>query len=149
MTFYLLTESHILNRLTQELQAAVEDPRQLPSWSSLEQLPYLCAVILEGLRLSYGVSARTPRVPVDEDLVYHGLRTPAMSDSSDIIDYIIPRGTAIGMSSWIMHHNEAIFPNSTMFVPERWLDEKGQQRKDLEQYLLSFSKGSRQCLGMK
>jgi cytochrome P450 len=75
--------------------------------------------------------------------------TSAMSDSSDSIDYIIPRGTAIGMSSWIMHHNEVIFPNSTMFIPERWLDEKGQQRKDLEQYLLSFSKGSRQCLGMK
>jgi cytochrome P450 len=73
ITFYLLTKSHILNQLTQELQVAVEDPRQLPSWYSLEQLPYLRAVILEGLRLSYGVSARTPRVPVDEDLVYHGL----------------------------------------------------------------------------
>lgn len=148
-TFHLLNAPRILNKLTQELQTVVEDPQHLPSWSTLEKLPYLSAVILEGLRLSYGVSFRSPRVAIDEDLVYHGVWSATGLHKEDHIEYIIPRGTAIGMSGWMVHHNETIFPNSTTYIPERWLDEKGERQQELEKYFLSFSKGSRQCLAMK
>jgi hypothetical protein len=47
----------------------------------------------------------------------------------------------------MMHHNENIFPQSHMFVPERWVNQ-GDGGKGLERYLVSFSKGSRQCIGM-
>jgi cytochrome P450 len=53
------------------------------------------------------------------------------------------------MSSAILHHNEDIFPSSSEFIPERWLDEKQQVREDLKKFLLAFSHGSRQCTGMK
>jgi cytochrome P450 len=51
------------------------------------------------------------------------------------------------MTSVMMHHNETVFPDSYSYVPERWLDPA--ERKRLEKYLVSFSKGTRQCLGMK
>lgn len=49
------------------------------------------------------------------------------------------------MSSVQIHHNEAIFPNSKNFEPERWLDGKN---KAGEKYMVSFTAGSRQCLGI-
>lgn len=50
------------------------------------------------------------------------------------------------MSSWVVHHNEEIFPNSTKFDPNRWGDPE--VCKALEKYLFAFGKGSRQCVGM-
>ncbi|KAF2395907.1 cytochrome P450 [Trichodelitschia bisporula] len=138
LTFHLLDKPAMLERLTGELDRAAPDPKRLPPWASLERLPFLSACILEALRLSYGVATRLARVAPDEDLVYEGKG----------VRYVIPRGTAVSMANPLIHHNEEIFPEPLEFVPERWLDGKGGRRRDLEGYLLSFSKGSRQCLGM-
>lgn len=54
ITFHLLNKPELLARLHKEVSQAVEDPRHLPPWSVLEDLPYLQAVVREGLRLSYG-----------------------------------------------------------------------------------------------
>lgn len=51
------------------------------------------------------------------------------------------------MTAYIQHHNEAIFPDSHKFIPERWLDPV--ERRRLEKYMVAFSRGSRQCVGMK
>jgi cytochrome P450 len=109
----------------------------------LEQLPYLSAVLLEAIRLSYGVATRLPRIAPDETLIYEG----KFGDKP--VQHIIPPGTAIGMSSVLMHANQDIFPDPDEFRPERWLMENGTRRKELEGYLFSFGKGTRQCLGMK
>ncbi|KAH8429750.1 cytochrome P450 [Aspergillus melleus] len=61
-------------------------------------------------------------------------------------EWTIPAGTPVEMTSVLMHHNEEIFPDSYSFIPERWIDLC--ERKRLEKYMVSFSKGSRQCLGM-
>ncbi|GAB1194036.1 hypothetical protein APSETT444_003275 [Aspergillus pseudonomiae] len=58
----------------------------------------------------------------------------------------MPYLTPVGMSSTLMHHDERIFPDSHKFIPERWLDME--QRKQLEKYMVAFTKGSRQCIGM-
>lgn len=143
ITYNVLSKPEVLRRLTAELTDAGFDGSNL-TWASLEKLPYLSGVILEGLRLSYGVSARTPRIAVDEDLVYQG-----NVKGKGKVEYLVPRGWAIGCSSAAMHHNEDVFPDSNTYIPERWIDEHGNRRKDLEKCLMSFSKGSRQCLGMK
>ncbi|KAI5922014.1 trichodiene oxygenase [Camillea tinctor] len=54
------------------------------SVSSLEQLPYLTAVIMEGLRLSPSVASRLARVAPDRDLFYD--------------KWCIPKGTPVEMS---------------------------------------------------
>lgn len=141
ITFYLLSQPAMLQRLSEELAGAVPDAKHL-SWPVLEKLPYLHGVIMEGLRLSYGVSARSPRIATDEDLVYQGV------SGETKFEYVIPRGWAIGMSSALVHHNEGVFPENEEFVPERWVDEDGNRKRDLEKYLMSFSRGSRACLGM-
>jgi hypothetical protein len=143
MTYHLLTKPELLAKLTRELEGVVEDPRHLPGFNVLEALPYLGAVIQEGLRLSYGVSSRTARVPTEENLLYRG------EWNKKPVEHVIPQGYAVGMSAFVTHHNERAFPDSYTFAPERWLDENNQRRKDVERSMLAFSKGSRSCLGMK
>lgn len=158
-TFYLKTQPETYSRLAKELQAVTPDPKSLPSWAALERLPYLIsslqhpslpmannthsAVILESIRLSYGVATRLARISPDKDLFYEGTL------AGKAYNYTIPKGSPIGMSSVIMHANEDIFPQAAEFIPERWLKEDGSRRHELERYIMSFSKGSRQCLGMK
>lgn len=144
ITFHLLTKPHLLEKLQSELRQVVDssNPRSLPPWSVLETLPYMNAVIQEGLRLSYGVSGRTARVATQEDLVYRG------TFDKNPVEYVIPRGYAVGMSAAIAHHDENVYPESYEFIPERWLDGNSKKR-DAERASLSFSKGSRSCPGKR
>jgi cytochrome P450 len=50
------------------------------------------------------------------------------------------------MTSLLLHNNEETFPNPEKFDPERWMDPT--ERHRLEKYLVAFSKGSRQCIGI-
>ncbi|KAI1380485.1 cytochrome P450 [Hypoxylon crocopeplum] len=140
ITYHLLNQPELLARLSQELHQAVDDPQHLPSWNVLERVPYLQAVIKEGLRLSYGTSARSSRVPTQESLLYRG------EWEGKQVEYVIPRGYAIGVSSAIIHHDESVFPNSSSFMPERWLD--AEKRKLADRGMFAFSRGSRSCIGM-
>jgi cytochrome P450 len=135
ITYFLLTRPEITACLAEDLKGI--DPGNL-SWCELEQHSYLNGVIYEGLRLSYGMSSRLAMVPRNENLHYQ----------NGGYQYFIPRGTPIGMSSSIMHHDENIFPNSYEFMPERWIDSHGQKNKALEKYIACFGRGTRQCLGM-
>jgi hypothetical protein len=49
------------------------------------------------------------------------------------------------MSALGMHTNEKIYPDPYKFEPERWIGPD----KVPDKYLISFSKGSRSCLGIK
>lgn len=144
---YLLSQPATLSNLERELAPVIRDPKNLPTWAVLEKLPYLSAVILEGLRLSYGVATRLQRISPDEPLYFRSSVKSEKHEST--VDYVIPPGTPVGMTSVLVHHNPDIFPNPLEFMPERWLDESGLRTKGLNGFLLSFSKGSRQCLGIK
>ncbi|KAL4914814.1 cytochrome P450 [Aspergillus aurantiobrunneus] len=111
-------------------------------WVALEKLAYLRAVNSEGLRLSYGVSQRLAQIASKETLLYRG------EHNGRDIEYSIPVGTPMGMSNAINHHNEEAFPDSHAFMPERSLGVDEAQRRRMEACLTSFSKGSRQCLGI-
>ncbi|KAF7113807.1 hypothetical protein CNMCM5793_004862 [Aspergillus hiratsukae] len=126
--FYLLNDPATMQKLKAELETVGPDPPLI----QLEQLPYLTGVMLEGIRLSYGVSARLPRIAPYNALKFR--------------DWTIPPGTPVSMSCILLHHDETIFPDSHRFKPERWLD--AAERKRLEKYMVAFSKGSRQCIGM-
>lgn len=68
---------------------------------------------------------------------------------ADNCDYEIPAGVPVGMTSVLVHLNPDLFPQPTAFKPERWLNSKGERDRRLEKYILSFSRGSRQCIGIK
>ncbi|GFF63200.1 cytochrome P450 [Aspergillus udagawae] len=139
ITYYLLKQPHTLSRLRTELIASIPHPGAHVGIKVLEQLPYLTAVIQEGLRLSYSVAGRLARVSPEEVLIFH--------DSKRKRDWHIPPGTPVSMTSVFVHNDPAIYPEPTKFRPERWLeaDEEGGR---LGQYLVSFSKGSRQCISI-
>lgn len=109
-------------------------------WTELEQRPYLWAVIHEALRMMPGISHRSARIARNEDLVYKS------RDGS--VEWFIPRGTPIGMTSMINHWDKELFPNPDQFIPERWLVH-GQPNYALQKMLISFGKGSRSCIGEK
>lgn len=134
-TYYIITDPRILNTLMTELNTTRPDPHHQPILPliELEKLPYLSAVVLEALRISYGVSHRLQRISPEESFCYH--------------DVVLPAGTPVSMSSVLMHDNEGIFPEPRKFKPERWLP-LGTTGMALQKYLVPFSRGSRQCLGM-
>jgi cytochrome P450 len=132
ITCHLLSNPAILQKLKAELATAMPDPDIVTQGTTLANLPYLTGVIKEGLRLGYGVSTRLQRIP-HEPLIF----------SSGDRDWTIPAGTPVGMTSVLIHHDESIFPDSKEFRPERWIEDPR-----LDRYLVAFSKGSRQCLGM-
>lgn len=137
-TFYLLQNPELLEKLTTELCTVVTDSRCLPSWSTLE-LPLLNAVVNEALRLSYGVPGRSSRIATHEGLLYRGSWAPPGSPSVVKVAHVVPRGFNVGMSTLLLHHNEAVFPDSHSFLPERWLNDDGSRRKDLDRFLFSVS----------
>ncbi|KAI0442185.1 cytochrome P450 [Xylaria telfairii] len=139
MSFWLLKQPGTLQKLKNELRTvmpSVSDIGKVPL-ATLEGLPYLTAVIKEGLRLGYGVSTRLQRIDPDNPVVFTDKKTGK--------EWIIPPKTSVGMTSVQLHHDEENFPNSKKFVPERWLQAGG---KKLDKYLVSFCKGSRSCVGI-
>lgn len=51
ISYQLIANERIRSTLKQELgPIMIGYPKKIPSWSQLEQLPYLCGVIKEGLR---------------------------------------------------------------------------------------------------
>jgi cytochrome P450 len=121
----------VLRRLKDELESAKAKSGTILTLTDLERLPYLTAVLKEGLRLGYGATARSARVAPDTSLKCGG--------------WIIPAGTPVSMTIPITHHDESIFPNADAFNPNRWL---GDDAHRLDKYLVSFSKGSRSCIGI-
>jgi len=46
-------------------------------------------------------------------------------------------------------HDETLFPSSRTFIPERWLnDPKTADGIPLERFMVSFGRGTRNCLGI-
>lgn len=90
-----------------------------------------------GIRLSYGGVARSPRISRYIPLQYG--------------PFTIPAGTPTSSSTWTLHHDERVFPDSLAYRPERWLNNpKGPDgKKNLSRYMASFGKGTRVCLGMQ
>ncbi|KAF7592485.1 hypothetical protein BBP40_000220 [Aspergillus hancockii] len=90
------------------------------------------AVIKESLRMSPGVASPLPRV--------------VPSSGAHIDKTFIPGGTVVGMSSHFVHRDETIFSSPDEFIPERWLNNKG---RELDKWLVAFSKNPQHCLGLK
>lgn len=131
--YHLLNNPAKLQRLRDELKLLT--PEDLTLQSKLEQLPYLVAVIHEGLRMHGGIVGRSQRV-AEEPLEFR--------------EWIIPAGTPMAMSSVFMHYDEEIFPGSHSFIPERWLENTSEGPKlnqSLKKYLVAFGHGTRSCLG--
>ncbi|KAF6758266.1 cytochrome P450 [Ephemerocybe angulata] len=129
-TFHVLSNPGIEGRLRAELREAWPDAGEGISLERLEKLPYLTAVIYEGLRLSHGIVSPLPRIVTE----------PTM-----ISGFLVPENTVVSMAQPFVHLNPDIFPDPHRFDPERWLQEGS---KELQNYIVAFSKGQRMCIGI-
>ena len=73
---YVLSDSSMKERLQKELAPLFSDLERTPTWRELEKLPYLAAVIQEGLRMAIGGMNRTPRVSPDLELQFNEWTIP-------------------------------------------------------------------------
>ncbi|KAK4695743.1 hypothetical protein P7C71_g2073, partial [Lecanoromycetidae sp. Uapishka_2] len=128
-SFYIMSNPTIHQRLSAEITDVMSTTGDRPTWTQLEQLPYLTAVITEGLRIGYGISHRLQRLFPDTIVQYNG--------------YAIPTMTPISMTSVLIHDNTDLFPNPRTFNPDRFLKQPA-----LKRYLVPFSRGTRQCAGL-
>jgi cytochrome P450 len=136
--FWLIRLPDVLKKLKDELKTVMPIPDTVVPLTTLERLPYLNAVMKEGLRLTYGVSCRLTRISPDAPMKYVDPQTGK--------EWVIPAGVPVGMTSVQIHHMEELFPDSKRFWPERWLTQEAKE-KNLERYMVSFTAGGRQCLG--
>lgn len=128
--FHLMRRPEVMAKLQQEIRAAWPDlNRPAPSDRDLEKLPYLDAVIKEGLRFGNGVVA--------------GLLRVVPKGGAIIVGETIPEGTIVSCASNFVHQDPKMFTNPTAFNPDRWLQNPG-----LKDSLVAFSKGPRSCLGL-
>jgi hypothetical protein len=139
----LLANPQCLVTLKEELATAFPDANASPSLLTLENLPYLTAVLYEALRLSNGVSMRLSRIDPEKAIVYPG---PARSDADNTPTYVLPPGTPISMTGILIHLDPKYFEDPLAFKPERWMPNP--TTHPLTKYLVPFTRGTRQCLGM-
>lgn len=155
ISFFLLSEPNhnMINHLRKELQPLMPTADSIPTYTQLEQLPYLYAVINEGIRMGWGATTRLPRIAPDEDLMY----TDRTQETEK--QWLIPRGTPMSSTGYFVLTDPTIFPSPLTFNPSRWLltspstsSSNGtvtvRRNTKLETHLVSFGKGSRQCLGI-
>ena len=136
--FHLVRNPEVLDRLKREITEYGDDPNTDP-----QTLPFLRAVIREGLRLAMANPTRLPRIVSPSGLQVGG--------------YLIPAGTSVGVSTYMLHHDSEVFSRPFEFRPGRWLDEAEptndthdakaeQHRKERERDFFPFGIGSRGCI---
>ena len=134
IVFHLVKKPSVHERLKQELKSYEKDPT-----ADLLTLPYLRAVVQEGLRLAMANPARFSRVVPPGGFQVDGTYIPGETD--------------VGIAPYVLHHNSELFPKPFEYHPDRWLDgdnasQTGSevQKRKMERDLIPFSMGSRVCI---
>ncbi|KAK4553806.1 hypothetical protein LTR86_008981 [Recurvomyces mirabilis] len=129
---HLLQDPSLLAQLRSLLDGVMEAGR--PSYRDLEAIPLMKAIVQEGVRLACPVMNRATQMAPKEDMTLNGI--------------VIPRGTYYSMNFQDVCFDKKMFPDPYHFEPSRWL-RAAERGEHLEKYLVSFSKGSRACVGME
>jgi cytochrome P450 len=132
IVYHVFSNTEILQRLRVEVNQAILDSPEPIELKTLEKLPFLTAVLMEGLRLSPAIATRSQRIAPERDTFYKDQRIPA--------------GTPVGMTTLLIHMNPELYPDPRRFNPDRWTDPEA--RKKAEKTWFPFSRGTRMCLGM-
>ena len=136
---YLMTNHKVYTKLQSEISVAVESGTvsfPVIKDSEARKLPYLQAVIREGLRMIPPAAGTVPRrVPLEGDTI-NGV--------------FVPGGTNIGTNLLAIMRNTKIWgEDAEIFRPERWLETPPEKLKDMENASeLVFGYGRWKCLGM-
>ncbi|ORY19062.1 cytochrome P450 [Clohesyomyces aquaticus] len=138
LLFYLSRYPDCHRKLADEIRGAFEDVDDIHSGKAMSECIYLRACIDEALRMS-GPAAGI------------GWREVSPGTGGIIIDgHHIPEGFEVGLSSYVIHHNESFFPEPFTFKPERWIVSPENPKEQVERSrraFAPFSLGPRGCAG--
>ena len=115
--FYLLHYPSALSRLQQEIRGTFSDVETIRIGPQLSSCRYLLACIDETMRLSPSIGSLLPREVLPGGII--------------IDDEWFPPGIDIGVPHYTLHHNEAYFPDSFAYKPERWLGGEPSLKPDI------------------
>ncbi|KAI1271765.1 cytochrome P450 [Xylaria sp. FL0933] len=132
--FELLSHPDVYKAVKDEVTLAIPVKDNVASYADVQNLPYLQAVINEGLRLHPAVISRMARISPERDIVYH--------DTKRHKTYVIPAGTPTSMTTLITHTDPELFEEPLAFLPQRWIN-----NPKLSRAMIAFSRGSRNCVG--
>lgn len=127
-TWMLIGEyPNVRAKLDRELKTVLQG--NAPTFADLKRLPYTTKIIKESMRLY------PPATDVSRQA----------TQDCEIGGYIIPKGTTLISSQWVMHRDPRYFADSDVFNPDRWSD-------DFEKSLprgvyFPFGDGPRVCIG--
>jgi cytochrome P450 len=96
---------------------------------NLQTLPYLNAVIREGLRMGMSTPTRLPRIVPQSGWSFQ--------------NHHLPGGTLVGCQPHTLHFNPDVFPDPFAFKPERWLNDS---TPEMHRDWIPFSLGARGCI---
>jgi len=122
----------VIPKLQAELDDAIPDHVDVPTYDMVRDLPYLQAVINEALRYHSTSGIGLPRqVPDDSPGIHvHG--------------HFFPAGTVLSVPTYTIHHSTEIWgPDASEFRPERWEEPTARQKNAF----IPFSHGPRSCVG--
>ncbi|CAI0644164.1 unnamed protein product [Colletotrichum noveboracense] len=131
ITFYLLQNPQHLEKITREVRQRFSTSEDM-SLEALARLPYLQAVIQEGLRLHPPLPIMLPRV-----IPKGGAR---------VAGEWIPEGTIVGIHFLSMHTQELYFKKPLEFHPQRWLRDPEFENDQLDM-AKPFLMGPFNCIG--
>ena len=127
-TWYLLSQhADAESALHSELDAVLGD--RAPTVADVPSLPVTRAVLSESMRLYPPAWAMGRRALED-----HALD-----------QYVLPKGSVIVVSPWLLHHDERWWTDPTPFRLDRWTDDATSARP--RHAFLPFGGGPRMCIG--
>lgn len=122
----------VLPKLQAELDAAIPDHVDVPTYDMVRDLPYLQAVINEALRYHSTSGIGLPRL------------IPEGSPGIHLCGHFFPPGTVLSVPTYTIHHSTEIWgPDASEFRPERWEEPTARQKNAF----IPFSHGPRSCVG--
>jgi cytochrome P450 len=133
----LVSNPRVYSRLVQEIDdaiacGAISSPI---TEEEAKRLPYLQAVIREGLRRFPPITQLRERMVPPEGDWYNGT--------------FIPGGTFVGLNAWGLQLNSVFGDDPEVFRPERWLIEDKESLQQMSQVQeLIFGYGTTRCLGI-
>lgn len=135
VTYYLNKNPIVTARLQKEIREAFQESTAIDS-DSTAHLPYLSAVIEEGLRIYNPASFGLPRI----------------CPGAEINGHYIPAGTVVHTSPWQIQHTKKYWHDPNGFHPERWLTPAHEYydvvyENDVKSASQPFSIGPRACIG--
>ncbi|KAL5523029.1 hypothetical protein ACEPAF_1296 [Sanghuangporus sanghuang] len=134
ITYYIAANPRVQVKLQKELDGAlgVDSSEDLvPTYAQIKNLPYLEAVINEGMRLHSTVGIGLPRVAPEGGLTVCGKT--------------FPEGTVLSVPMYTVHRDPEVWgADADVFRPERWFE---LDPVKLQKSFHPFSFGPRACVG--